>query len=712
MTGMAADLKQWFESYLARVPGASETLGGLPETVLAWPQAARASLLASLEALARLAPGPDSVAALTGFAARRMEIELQDSELPEAARPLLQGLLRLREMEHTGADRGDGEGLRRLLLALTRDLRVVLIALAWRVAELRAGADMPPGEYARLGRQTLRIQAPLANRLGIWQLKWELEDLAFRATDPDTYHRIAKLVSERRDDRERFISEVIDRLQDVLDQESIQADVKGRPKHIYSIYRKMQRKGLDFHELYDVRAVRVLVDTVAQCYSVLGLVHGTWQPVPGEFDDYITNPKGNMYQSLHTAVSGPQGKVLEVQIRTHDMHAHAELGVAAHWRYKEGGPADPAFEQRVVAMRQLLDGMDREGGTGAGEDQLLDSFEALTAEERVYVLSPDGEVFDVPAGGTVLDFAYHVHTEVGHRCRGAKVNGRIVPLTHQVANGDRVEILTGKEAAPSRDWINPRLGYIKGSRARGKIRQWFRKRNYAEHREQGAELVEQEFQRLDLTLRDDEVAPLLKRFNFSSLDDLHAGVGAGDLTALQVANAVLRARPETTLVKTPVRQKQRASEDRAAGDVVIAGVGNLMTQIANCCKPIPGDQIGGFVTRGRGVSIHRADCVQWLELRQRHPDRILEVNWGGEPAGDYEASIRVWAHDRRELLKDLSSVLVSEQITCTAMDSRLDDDGDEIRIQMRVRINDYEQLAGLLARFQTIPNVRVVRRVS
>lgn len=704
--GVATMLNAWARSYdrVSRTP-LSERRGLLDWTASVVDATQAERVLDSLKTLQQLGSDADAMAATLAFGI----VELAGQEPPEdllgeAAASLLADLRRLKAYEQTSATSAQAEGLRRLLLALVKDLRVVLIAITWHLSELRFARELEPEAARSLADQTLMIYAPLANRLGIWQLKWELEDSAFRYLEPETYHRIAKLVAERRSDREQFIATVIRRLQEQLAAADIEADVRGRPKHIYSIWRKMQRKGLDFHELYDVRAVRVLVDDIAACYTVLGMVHGLWQPVPGEFDDYITNPKGNMYQSLHTAVVGPRGKVLEIQIRTHEMHHHAELGVAAHWRYKEGGPGDAAFEQRIATMRQLLEGAE----DGLDDESLLDSFQALTTEERIYVLTPKGEVIDLPAGATVLDFAYHIHTEVGHRCRGAKINGRIVPLTQTVETGQRVEILTAKEAAPSRDWLNPRLGYVRGARARQKIRQWFRKANYDSNLAAGKEAVEAEFARLGLDASALDELP--GKFHLKRLDDLFAAVGAGDLTTGQIANAVSREKPPETLIHRPARQRR----ERPAGggdEVTIEDVGNLMTTMAGCCRPIPGDQIVGYITRGRGVTIHRSDCRQVIQLAEGDRRRLIQVNWGSKGAGEYTVRLRIIAFDRRELIKDLSTVLSTEHVSVQSMDTRRDEALGEVTIQVTVRVRDYGQLSDLLARLGSVQNVRDVRRL-
>jgi len=609
----------------------------------------------------------------------------------------------------SGTERS-AEGLRRLLLALVKDVRVVLIDLSWQLILMRRARER--GEEAPdLARETMLIHAPLANRLGIWQLKWELEDLAFRYIEPAQYRKIANLVAEHRTEREAFIERFIRRLEEALAEAGIEAEVKGRPKHIYSIWKKMQRKGLDFHQLFDVRAVRVLVNDLPSCYSALGLVHTLWQPIPGEFDDYITTPKGNNYQSLHTAVADREGRAVEVQIRTQEMHEHAELGVAAHWRYKEGGPNDPAFDNKIAIMRQLLDSSDDE----LDDESLLDSFTSATSEDRVYVLTPQGQVVDLSLGSTVLDFAYQVHTEVGHRCRGAKVNGRIVPLTYQVSTGERVEILTAKHPNPSRDWLNPKLGYINGARARAKVRQWFKRESRDENLQAGRDALEAESRKLGTDLGD--LPEIIERFNQNSVDDLYVAIGNGELTAGQVINAIARKKAaevepqaEDLVTRSPARQRGQQAD--RAGDVVIEGVGNLMTTMARCCHPVPGDPVVGYVTQGRGVTIHREDCGQVVHWRAENSPRLLQVSWGAQPTTAYSVQILVRAFDRRDLIRDISTVLSASETQVTDISSRLDENADEVSINLKVRVRDFEQLSELLSRLGSVSNVIEARRLA
>ncbi|MBT8071042.1 MAG: bifunctional (p)ppGpp synthetase/guanosine-3',5'-bis(diphosphate) 3'-pyrophosphohydrolase [Xanthomonadales bacterium] len=668
-----------------------------------------------LEVMSDLSPDPHTVSCAMLFVASECDAELGSilaKASPEVSEQLEQLLYLIElETEHLPASTGhSAEGLRRMLLALVNDVRVVLIALAWQLVKLRR-ARGGHEDAVSLAEEVMLIHAPLANRLGVWQLKWELEDLAFRYSQPEEYRRTAQLVDERRSDRERFILKFIEELETAIRKAGIKGEVKGRPKHIYSIWKKMQRKGLDFEELFDVRAVRMLVEDIPACYSVLGLVHSMWQPIPGEFDDYITMPKGNNYQSLHTAVIGPEGKAVEVQIRTYDMNEHAELGVASHWRYKEGGPNDPAFDNKIAVMRQLLEsGEDR-----LDDESLLESFKTVASEDRVYVLTPGGKVLDLALGSTVLDFAYQVHTEVGHRCQGAKVNGRIVPLTQQLQTGNRVEILTGKHAKPSRDWLNPRLGFIRGARARAKVRQWFRRESHEENLNQGKEMVEADLKRLGLVAADLESVP--ERFNFNSVDDLYAAVGNGDLTVSQVVHAVERFKvkeveltAEDLVTRTPKRR--RSQEAKEGDDVTIEGVGNLMTSMARCCQPVPGDSICGYITRGRGVTIHRDDCPNALRWVREDNPRLIQVRWRRQADSGYRVNLVIGAYNRRELIKDISTMMATSDVSVTDINSHLDEQTEEVSIRMQVTVKDYQQLSDLLSRLNTIPNVFEARRLA
>lgn len=708
----AEQLLSWLQHYLAQRPDADAlALHRAFERLQHEAQTRVPVVELALKALEPLSPDTETVLA-TLLLPVILDRRIAPAELdPELNRSTVDLLSQLQQLQHFGRtylpdDSARAEGLRRLLLALVADVRVVLIALAWQLARLKLAAGLDEETRANIARETQLIHAPLANRLGIGQLKWQLEDLAFQYLEPQAYRQIRLMLAEHQSDREAYINAFMAQLRHVLKEAGIKAEISGRVKHIYSIWRKMQRKGLDFHELFDVRAVRVMVDSVAECYTVLGLVHTHWQPVPGEFDDYITNPKANLYQSLHTAVTGTRGRAVEVQLRTHDMHRHAELGVAAHWRYKEGGPRDAGMEKRIGVMRQLLEVSDAD----SDDASLLEDFHNLTTEDRVYVLTPKGEVRDLSAGATPLDFAYLVHTEVGHRCRGARVNGRIVPLTTELKNGDRVEILTAKEPRPSRDWLSPRLGYIRTARARSKVRHWFKLANFDENLAAGRTALEAEFRRLDLAF--DEVVEVLDHFNFRRVEDLCVAVGCGELGASQVAHALERKHPERRHGETiiPVSKPAVSKRDKGA-DIQIEGVGNLLYQVAQCCQPVPGDDISGYITQGRGVSIHRQDCRQFIHLQRASPERVIRVHWAQRSAGRYPARILIEAWDRRELIRDVSGLLAGENVNVTAMNASRQDDTEQVRIELTVQVEDYEQLAGLLNRMQSIHGITAARRV-
>jgi len=601
------------------------------------------------------------------------------------------------------APEGAAEGLRRLLLAIVRDLRVVFVLLARQLARMRAAAARPPEQSAALARLTRDIHAPLANRLGIWQLKWELEDLAFRFLQPDVYKRIAKLLDERRTDREGFIRDALDELQQALVAAGIRAELAGRPKHIYSIWKKMQRKALDFSDLYDIRAVRVLVDNVTDCYAALGVVHARWPHLPGEFDDYIARPKANGYRSLHTAVLGPAGRTLEVQIRTHEMHRANELGVAAHWRYKEGGSGDAEFEAKIAWMRKLLE------PRGEDDNALAADLHTELLEDRVYLLTPKGEVFDLARGATVLDFAYMVHTEVGHRCRGAKVNGRIVPLTFQPQSGDRVEILTTKVADPSRDWLSPHHGYLHTARARDKVRAWFRRIAHDANLAVGRSMFERELKRLALSTAD--VAKLPAHFHLKNHDELLVALALGEISPGQIARVLQEAAqpPEMTQSAPPVTARPATLDHTALS---IEGIGNLLTTLARCCQPLPGDAVRGFITRGRGVSVHRTDCGSLARLARRDPDRVIEVSWGSAASQAYEVDVEIRGYDRKGLQKDVTSVISNAATHIIASSSRMFARTGEVEMRFTLRVRDFEQLSTLLGKLHALPNVVEARRLG
>ncbi len=604
-----------------------------------------------------------------------------------------------------GKEQIKAESLRKLLLAMAEDVRVVLIKLADRLHNMRTLKFLPEDKQRRIARETMEIYAPLANRLGIWQIKWELEDLSFRYLDPATYKQVAKFLDERRVDRQEYINRVIAILEKELKRAGVKADIKGRPKHLFSIWKKMKSKGLSFHDLYDVRAVRVLVDSVADCYHVLGTVHGLWPHIPKEFDDYIATPKENNYQSIHTAVIGPRGKTLEVQIRTWEMDKHAELGVAAHWRYKEGGKQNKGFEQKIAWLRQLLDWKEEEANAG----DFIDRFKSEVFQDRVYVLTPSGEVFDLPQGATPLDFAYYVHTEVGNRCRGAKVNGRIVPLTYELKSGEQVEVLTTKQGGPSRDWLNPHLGYLKTSRARSKARGWFKQQDQQQNLTDGKHLLERELHRLGVSrLGYDKLA---EHFHLQSVDEMLIAIGRGDINPSQIAGAVHKLTTPEVKPGAESRPARKPKCQLKEGDIQISGVGNLLTNMARCCKPAPGDPIIGFITQGRGVSIHRRDCKNVLNLPDAKRVRLIEVEWGGSgETSTYPVDVEIEAIDRHGLLIDIYSILANEKINILATNTLSDKQSHRARIDLTLEIADIDQLSRVLSRINQLSNIVEVRR--
>ena len=662
-----------------------------------------------LELLDMLGCDAQTQAAALWFELARIDPALwatQGAKLPAELQRLVGGQQAAEQVWALHAQRapeGAAEGLRRLLLAIVRDLRVVFVLLARQLARMRAAAARPPEQSAALARLTRDIHAPLANRLGIWQLKWELEDLAFRFLQPDVYKRIAKLLDERRTDREGFIRDALDELQQALVAAGIRAELAGRPKHIYSIWKKMQRKALDFSDLYDIRAVRVLVDNVTDCYAALGVVHARWPHLPGEFDDYIARPKANGYRSLHTAVLGPAGRTLEVQIRTHEMHRANELGVAAHWRYKEGGSGDAEFEAKIAWMRKLLE------PRGEDDNALAADLHTELLEDRVYLLTPKGEVFDLARGATVLDFAYMVHTEVGHRCRGAKVNGRIVPLTFQPQSGDRVEILTTKVADPSRDWLSPHHGYLHTARARDKVRAWFRRIAHDANLAVGRSMFERELKRLALSTAD--VAKLPAHFHLKNHDELLVALALGEISPGQIARVLQEAAqpPEMTQSAPPVTARPATLDHTALS---IEGIGNLLTTLARCCQPLPGDAVRGFITRGRGVSVHRTDCGSLARLARRDPDRVIEVSWGSAASQAYEVDVEIRGYDRKGLQKDVTSVISNAATHIIASSSRMFARTGEVEMRFTLRVRDFEQLSTLLGKLHALPNVVEARRLG
>jgi len=598
--------------------------------------------------------------------------------------------------------------LRRMLLAMVDDTRVILIKLAEQVSLLHQAKEMSEQSRINLATETRDIYAPLANRLGIGQLKWELEDFSFRYLQPEDYKQIAKSLAEKRIDRDTYINEIVNLLVSELKKLGIDSDISGRAKHIYSIWRKMQRKNISFEEVYDTRAVRILVNEVQECYTALGVVHSLWSHIPKEFDDYIATPKENGYQSIHTAVIGPDGKALEVQIRTHQMHEESEQGVAAHWRYKEGSKSSTAgHEEKIAWLRELLEWQEEL----ADSHELLNDFREQVVEDRVYVFTPSGEVVDLPPKGTPLDFAYRVHTQVGNTCRGAKVNGRIVPLTYELTTGEQVEVLTAKNGTPSRDWMNPAMGYLKSARSRAKIHQYFRKQNKDKNAAAGKPILDKELQRQGT--KDVDILELAKHYNYKTAEDLYAGVGAGDLRLHQVGNAarnMVAPQSQTTQQPKPQPLKKAQKKSGTGNGIIVQGVDNLLSTIAGCCKPVPGDNIVGFISRTRGVVIHRSDCNHILRAQHDNFERLIEVDWG-ESKEFYTVDVAIRAYDRQGLLRDITTLLANNNVGVIALNTNSKRRNNMLTdISLQIEVPSTDKLGEILNSLHRLPNISEVKR--
>jgi len=591
------------------------------------------------------------------------------------------------------------ETLRKTFIAMGEDIRVVLIKLADRLHNMRTLGHMAEHKRKRIAQETLDIFAPLANRLGIWRIKWELEDLAFRYVNPEKFKEIAENLAERRSDREQSILKIVEKIKYLLDQAEIKADISGRPKHIYSIYRKMVEKGKPFEMVRDLRGVRLIVPDVPSCYAALGIIHTQWRPIPHEFDDYIASPKDNFYQSLHTAVIYDDGKPLEVQIRTPEMNQSAEYGIAAHWRYKEKGKRDEAYEQRISWIRRLMEW--RQDVEDAQE--FVEGMKSDVFEDRVYVFTPRGDIIDLPADSTPIDFAYHVHTEIGNRCRGAKVNGKLVGLDYELKTGDQVEILTAKHGGPSRDWLNSNLGLVKTQRARAKIRQWFKRQDREQNLAQGKLILDRELRRLGMA--DFDLEKLASDLENRSVEDLYVGIGCGDLSIGRVINLI----SDINKLKEPIMEiRPTSTETRGNGKAVsVLGLRGLLTNIARCCNPVPGDDIIGYITRGRGATVHRRDCPNILRMNEK--ERIIKVAWG-EPQKTYPVAIEIKAFDRQGLVGDIYGILNNESINLADINVKLSQ--NQAVLKLVVEINDISQLSKILTRIENLPNVMEAHRLK
>ncbi|MBH0071657.1 GTP diphosphokinase [Pseudoalteromonas sp. NZS127] len=661
-----------------------------------------------VEILAELNLDADSLATayLTPYFINNLvTLETVEEQLGSSIAVLLNGVAQMATIStlaHQGKGTVQVDNIRRMLLAMVEDVRAVVIKLAEQVCHLRNVKNAAEEERVIAAKETADIFAPLANRLGIGQLKWELEDLSFRYLHPNIYKNIAKQLDDKRLAREAYMEDMVAQVKNRLSEAGIEAEVYGRPKHIYSIYKKMAQKNYEFDQLFDIRAMRIVVQRLQDCYGALGIVHTNWRHLHKEFDDYVATPKQNGYQSIHTVVFGPEGKTVEIQIRTSDMHQDAELGVAAHWMYKEGAlpGRGSGYEQKISWLRKLLQWQEE---VVDGSD-LAQELKNQVVEDRVYVFTPRGDIFDLPLGATPLDFAYYIHSNVGHRCIGAKVFGKIVPFTHQLSTGDQVEILTQKQPNPSRDWLNPSLGYIKSSRARAKIHHWFKQLDRDKNLSAGKEILDNELQKLDLNYRD--LAPAIKRFNFKELDDLMVAIGAGDIRLNQMLNFVTD-RPEEEPVirfKTPTK---------VTGDnngIVVDGVGSLMSHVAKCCRPVPGDEIIGYITQGRGIGVHRDDCDSFDNLKTQHPERVISVSWSDDIHNSYALSIRIEASDRSGLIRDISVVLANEKVNVLNMNVNTVDDNQIAIFTMQIEVHDLSGTNRVLSKLHQIEGVHSAKR--
>ncbi|NDJ77892.1 MAG: bifunctional (p)ppGpp synthetase/guanosine-3',5'-bis(diphosphate) 3'-pyrophosphohydrolase [Chloroflexi bacterium] len=604
---------------------------------------------------------------------------------------------------HGGKPRDrEAEYLRKMFLAMGTNFRVILIKLADRLHNMRTLGYMPAHKQVQKATETLEIFAPLASRLGIWQLKWQLEDLAFRYLDPDRYREIAAQIDERRSDREAYMERITKFIQDQFHRESLKADVKGRPKHIYSIYRKMERKHLPFNQIYDIRAIRIIVNTLPECYQALGIIHNIFHAIPGEFDDYISSPKENSYRSLHTAVLDSEGKTLEVQIRTHEMDTEAEYGIAAHWRYKEDRSAtgtDGALDRRLEDFRRMMEDVEQETDDDQDANGFVEGMKEQMSHERIYAFTPKGDIVDLPEGATPVDFAYHIHTEVGHRCRGAKINGRLVGLDYQIKNGERVEILTANRGGPSLDWLNADLGFIKTSRARSKVKQWFKRREREKSIADGKEILERELRKLGMsTVSRDDIADQL---GFKNAEDLMAAIGFGNITGAQISVRLLDAEREAASEKDTLEANVTHTEPVKPHGMRIDETDGLLVTLARCCGPTYGDNIVGFITRGKGITVHRADCKNVLNSTE--PERFINVTWPPTSEQAYPVPVLIVAYDREGLMRDIGAVIADENINMSNVN--ITTRQNIATFELTMEIQDLKQLSRILTKIERLPNI-------
>lgn len=640
----------------------------------------------------------------------QLDDEQIEQEFGTGIQKLITGVRRMdaiKSLQSRNKQKDDSQidNIRRMLLAMVEDVRAVLIKLAERICALQQVKDADEETRVLIARECSTIYAPLANRLGIGQLKWELEDMSFRYLHPETYKQIAKQLDEKRVDREHYITDFVSQLQAELDKSDIRAEVYGRPKHIYSIWKKMQKKHLTFDQLFDIRAVRIIADRLQDCYGALGVVHSMWKHIPHEFDDYIATPKPNGYQSIHTVIVGPAGRSVEIQIRTSQMHQDAELGVAAHWKYKEGVSTErSSYEDKINWLRKILLWQEEVAESG----DLVEELRSQVFDDRVYVFTPRGDVIDLPLGSTPLDFAYYIHSNVGHRCIGAKIGGRIVPFTYQLQTGDQVEVLTGKTANPSRDWMHPGLGYVHSSRARAKIHTWFKKEDKEKNQSAGKDMLETELQKVGMTLKD--AAQACERFNMQSVEDIYAAIGGGDIRIMQVVNYLQQLSAPPPEMDPRIRTRSPRKKSAKNDAVVVEGVGNLLSQMAKCCQPLPGDPIQGYITQGRGVSVHRDNCEQLQNLLDQHPERYIDVNWANDLSGGFQTDIDIYSADRDGILRDITTVLANEKVGLLGVNSSSNTKDHTAKIKLNLEVNDLHSLSKTIVRLQQIKGVSDVVR--